>query len=276
VSHIYDALRRARGEKSRPGDPRSPEGAVPVEESGFVEVVEGEQGFARASGGLPEPRALVKGSLIGEPDFAFLRELDALRANVEVILGRAARRVIAFTGSMLGEGATTLALHFAYLVAQVVEKRVLVVDGNLSRENIGLTSAIGDRPGLTELLRGEVAPEEALLRTENERLHFLPAGRDTVRYIEAVNSPRLRPLFDDLGTGYDWVVCDLSPVLDHPETPLVASACDGVVLVVRAHKTRRALTQRGLDALNVARCRVLGTVLNAQRESLPSFLRDRV
>jgi Mrp family chromosome partitioning ATPase len=274
VSHIYDALRRARGEKPRPGDPQPAEGTAPVEP---IEPLEPEEGAAAVEpGAVPAPRAVVKGSLVGEPDFEFLRELDALRASVEVLLGRAPRRVVAFAGSRLGEGATTLALHFAYLVAQVIEKRVLLIDGDLSRETVGLSSAIGERAGLTELLREEVSLEAALLGTEHQHLHFLPAGQDTVGYIEAVNAPRLRPLLDQLGAAYDWIVCDLGPVLEHPETALLGAACDGVVLVVRAHQTRRALTQRALDALNVARCRVLGTVLNAQRESLPGFLRDRV
>jgi Mrp family chromosome partitioning ATPase len=206
----------------------------------------------------------------------FLHELNPLRENVEVLLGRSMRRVIGFMGSVPNEGTTTLAVHFAFLVARVSGKRVLLVDADMARSHFSLSEALGQREGLTELLRTPKPLEEVILGTEEPKLHFLPAGLDQIQHVEAVSSGPIRPLLDRLGQLYDAVVVDNASILEHPEAPLIGAACDGVVLVVRANRTRREIAQRALAELNYARCRILGSVLNARQISLPSFLRERV
>ena len=70
-----------------------------------------------AAGGVHEesitPETRIEGSLFADADLTFLEELNALRASLEVSLGRSARRVLGFTGSAPDEGATTVAAHFA-------------------------------------------------------------------------------------------------------------------------------------------------------------------
>jgi Mrp family chromosome partitioning ATPase len=162
------------------------------------------------------------------------------------------------------------------MLASVAARHVLLVDADMGRSNAGLSAAVGERVGLTEILRHETPIEDALLATEDAGLHFLPAGKDQVHHVETIMNGPVRPLLDQLGAAYDWVVLDLPPVLRHPECRTLGAACTGVVLVVRAHRTPRSVVQRAMGELNLARCRLLGSVLNARRESLPRFLRERV
>ncbi len=262
MSHIYDALRKSQGDD----EPRRPPGdgdAPPPEQPG-----------ERPAPLKPEGR--VEGALLGEPNAEFLRELGAMRENIDVMLSRSAHRVVGFVGAVVGEGVTTLAVHYAYLMAHLVGKRVLLVDADMARSHLSLSESLGTRPGLSELLSTDIPLEKVVVCTELENLHFLPAGQDQVNHVESVASGPTRSLFDHLGQIYDLVVVDSAPALEHPEAPLIGAACDGVVVVVRAHRTRREIIQRALAELNVARCRILGTVLNAHRASLPGFLRERV
>ncbi len=258
MSHIYDALRKASQQQPPAGS------AVPADTD---------------AGGSPNgltPRAAVGGKLLGAPAIGFLQQLDSVRASLEALLPPPMHRVVGFVGCRPGEGATTLALHFAQLMARVVERRVLLVDTDLGQPNLGLSGAVGERSGFCELLRGEARPEDVVLGTEEPRLHFLPAGREQARHIDATASDRVRPVLDGLAGHYDWVVVDMAPVLRRSEARLIGIACTGIVLVVRAHRTPRALAQRALAELTLSRCRVLGSVLNDRKESLPRFLRERV
>ncbi len=264
MSHIYDALTKSGGEEPE----REPENTAAGSEADVAAEDRTSLVF--------EPEIRIEGALLGEPDLDLLQELETLRENIEVLLGGARRRVVGFTGSVVGEGTTTVAANFAHLVARVAEKRVLLIDADMGRSNVGLSDPIGDREGLSELLRGSVSLRDVVLATEQPGLHFLPAGRDRIHHVEAVSSGTVRPLLTELGGAYDLVVVDIAPVLKHPEAPLLGAACDGVVLVVRAHKTRREVAQRALAQLSLSRCRVLGTVLNARKESLPPFLQERV
>jgi Mrp family chromosome partitioning ATPase len=254
VSNIYDALRKAGAEDPRPAT--------------------GEGGEQRRTG--LAPRGRVSGKLIGDPDAELLRDVDGLRQSIEGALGPAPRRVVGFAGAVAGEGTTTIAVSLAHLLARVVDRRVLLIDADMGRTSGGLSAAVGEHDGLTEVLRRQTPVDEALLATEAEGLHFLPAGKDRVHQIEAAAAGPVRPLFEHLGDAYDWVVVDLPPVLRHPETRMLASACTGVVFVVRANRTPRTVSQRALSELALGRCRVLGSVLNARRESLPRFLLERV
>jgi len=252
VSQIYDALRKAGGEEPRrSGDSSEPRAGL-------------------------TPRGRLTSRLLGEPDRELLADVDGLRQGLEGMLGGSPRRVVGFAGSVVGEGATTLAVHLAHLLASAAGRRVLLVDADMSRSSAGLSSAIGERVGLAEVLRRQTPLEEALLATEDAGLHFLPAGKDGVHHVEAASTGAVKPLIDQLGAAYDWVIVDLPPVLRHAETRAIGSVCTGIVLVVRGNRTPRAFAQRATRELNLSRCVVLGCVLNARKESLPRSLRERI
>ena len=252
MSQIYDALRKAGGEEPRrSGDSSEPRAGL-------------------------TPRGRLTSRLLGEPDRELLADVDGLRQGLEGMLGGSPRRVVGFAGSVVGEGATTLSVHLAHLLASAAGRRVLLVDADMSRSSTGLSSAIGERVGLAEVLRRQTPLEEALLATEDAGLHFLPAGKDGVHHVEAASTGAVKPLIDQLGAAYDWVIVDLPPVLRHAETRAIGSVCTGIVLVVRGNRTPRAFAQRATRELNLSRCVVLGCVLNARKESLPRSLRERI
>lgn len=270
MSHIYDALRKSDGEEpKRSADSAAAGGGADAPARG------GEEPTGAATGAVV-PQQRIDGSLFGDVDLSFLEELDTLRSSVDVSLGRSAHRVIGFAGSAPEEGTSTVAAHYAYLVAHVAGKRVLLIDADTARTNVGLSEPFGERDGFAELLEQDLPLEQVVLATEEPNLHFLPAGQDRVHHVEALGAGRLRPVFERCADRYQAVVVDIAPVLKVPEAPLIAAACDGVVLVVRAHETRREIVRRAMTELNFAKCRILGTVLNARRETLPRFLRDRV
>ncbi len=260
MSHIYDALNKSHGDE--PERRKDEEAAAPPPPAADASPI--------------TPRGQLEGQILGEPNAEFLRELDTLRANMEVLLSAGSRRVIVFLGAVPDEGVTTVAVHFAYLLANVAQKHVLLVDGDMAPGHPSLSDAVAERDGLTELLRLSCSFEDVILGTEEPTLHFLPAGRDRVNRVEAISTGPLAQLFEQLGQRYDYVVVDCAAVLEHPEAPVIGAAADGVVLVVRAHRTRREIAQRVLAELNFSRCRILGTVLNAHKSSLPRFLRERV
>lgn len=273
MSHIYDALKKSRGaaEPPAPAGPAEPGPPTPPAPPAPRPTAQADEPPRRF-----EPTGRVEGGLIGEPHRELLQELEPLRCSIDVALGRSPRKVIGLTGALPGEGTSTMALHFAILLARVAEQRTLLVDADMARAGVALSRAAGEREGLSELLIKDVPPERLILATGEANLHFLPAGLDRVNHAAGVGSGRLRPLFDALGRFYDAVVVDISPVLRHPEAPYVGAACDGVVLVVRAHQTRRELAQRAIAELNCARCRILGSVLNGRKSSLPTFLGEEV
>ena len=153
------------------------------------------------------------------------------------------------------------------------------MDGDLARSLgalSGVLHAVDTTPGLSDLLAGTDELPRLVLGTEQSNLHFLPHGRADLPNLELVRSNRVEDALREMTRHYAFVVIDAGAALSAPETALLASLTTGVVLVVRAGRTRREVVQRAVEALNRARCRVLGVVLNDRRYPIPGFVYRRI
>ncbi|MBU1702532.1 MAG: CpsD/CapB family tyrosine-protein kinase [Candidatus Eisenbacteria bacterium] len=210
------------------------------------------------------------------PDFRLLHEMEQLQAALGVAMAPESRRVLAFLGAVVGEGVTTLALHYSLYLARSADHNVLLVDSDLAHSSYSLSDGVGKNPGLADILRGEVEPGNAVLGTEEPKLHFLCSGNDIAGHTDLLNSPRFGMLMADLGRRYHTVVLDGPPVLAHPESTIIGAAVDGVIFVIQHRRTRREVIQKAIHTLRGAKCQLLGTVLNRRVHDIPNFIYQRI
>jgi len=252
MSNIYDAL-----EKSGDGE-KKPKPETPLEP---LTPRAGRGAALSGSGGTREV------------------EMEGLRQRILLELDLSRPCAVTFTGSVPGEGASTLALLFAREVAQWEQRPVLLVDADLGGYPKSLSGALKDSaggPGFTEVLEGHATLEEAVRHTEQPLLHFLPKGLDAAAPIDIVSSERMGAFRRQVDKHYAFTVIDASPILFAPEAGLLGAATDGMVLVVRAHRTRREIVQKAIRLLNQARAKTLGVVLNERRYPIPGFIYRRL
>ncbi|MBD3334541.1 MAG: AAA family ATPase [Candidatus Eisenbacteria bacterium] len=223
-----------------------------------------------------EPASRIETGLDGLPDLRVQQEMERLQSSLDVTMDPSRRRVVTFLGAVAGEGATTLSLHYALYLARAAEQPVLLVDADMARSSRGLSEGMEDQPGLHDVLRGVIDPAQAVVGTEEERLHFLPAGRELSGYAELVHSPRFSGLLDNLGKRYRVVILDGPPVIAHPEAAIIGAAGDGVVFVIHHRRTRREVIQKAIQNLQIAKCNILGSVLNKRVHDIPEFIYQRV
>lgn len=212
-------------------------------------------------------------------DQATDHHLERIRQRIVLELGPDRAPVVVFTGAVPGEGTSTLALRFARELAVADPRPVLLVDGDLARGPdalSGVLQAAETTSGLSDLLAGTLDLPRLVLGTEQPNLHFLPCGSTDVPNLDLVRSDRVDDALREMMRQYSFVVIDAGASLAAPETALLASPAAGVVLVVRANRTRREVVQRAVEALRRAHCRVLGVVLNDRRYPIPSFIYRRI
>lgn len=255
MSNIYDALEKSKGKGAAPAPPAEP--MAPL--------------LPRASGapGIP-----ITGHAERDAELESLRQ----RILLEVEAGRSV--AVTFAGAVPGEGASTLALLFARDLAEAEGRPVLLVDADISGQSRSLTGVLKsdevEGAGFGELLEGTAILEDVVRATEQANLHFLPRGITSGAPMELLAAERMRRFLNEAGKHYAFVVLDAAPVLHSPETGLLASGTEGVVLVVRANRTRREIVQRAVRLLNQARCRTFGVVLNDRRYPIPAFIYRRL
>jgi tyrosine-protein kinase len=102
-------------------------------------------------------------------------------------------------------------------------------------------------------------------------LRLLPGNRHPELPSGLIARGRLRHLFDELRVDADWVLVDTVPVSTVADASAVASAADGVILVIDLERVRRRDVLAAKKQLANARATILGIVLNRAAVDFPVY-----
>src|ERR1044072_2791701 len=295
MSRFYDALREAN--RSRPNseaDPGDAEWAVlgnaievppapnghcrPDEASSAVEQPSISDGpwnsaaeevlnsFAPPRNGSAATAAKVvldqKARLIPHAvDPVVLEHYRRLRAKIIQEQERKAFRTLMVTSPFPQDGKTATVLHLGFNFAMLPSFKVLVIDGDLRRGNLGDWLGVDEHPGLSNLIDGSASLDDVILKSPETPMHFMVRGNSTSSPGELLHSPRLTEQFREISQEFSLVLVDSPPVNLIADTQFLAHSCDAVLLVARAFATRRKSLEKAVQDL--APFRIIGTVLNA-------------
>jgi capsular exopolysaccharide synthesis family protein len=253
VSKIYKALARAEAERGSNDSPAP--GAKP--RSAEVLVPE------RASRRGAEPHLDV-------PEHR--EEYEKLKVMLTLEAARSELKSVMLVSALAGEGVSTVTLGLAAAMAEVARQGVLVVDLNSAKP--ALAGRLGLRPGvgLGELLVKDATRAEAIVESQIPHLFVLGRGRASAD----LSQPSSLTLFEELVRGmrsdFDHLIIDGGSLATSPDSLLVASKVDGVILIVQAERTGAETVREASSQLRMAGANLLGVVLNRRREYLPKFI----
>lgn len=159
------------------------------------------------------------------------------------------------------EGKSVTVLNLGFSFAMLSNFRVLVVDGDLRKGNLGRWLGMDDRPGLGNLIEGSAALEDIVWKSDESSLHFMLRGNSKVPPAELLHSPRLGEQFRRMAEEFDLILVDSPPVNVLSDTQELAANCDAVLLVVRAFSTSRKALEKAAQELQPFR--IVGAILNA-------------
>jgi non-specific protein-tyrosine kinase len=184
-------------------------------------------------------------------------------------------RSLLVTSSQPREGKTATTINLAVAFAQL-SRRVIVIDADMRHSRCHRTLGVKPGLGLSDVLRGAVHLPQAIQRLAvlNSRvvppqvgwtgpeLHLLQAGRSVRDPSSLLAAPQMDELLQALLEAYDLVLIDSPPVFPITDSAILAPRVDGVVLVVRCHRTTREITREALERLRFMQANVIGVVLN--------------
>jgi polysaccharide chain length determinant protein (PEP-CTERM system associated) len=168
-------------------------------------------------------------------------------------------RILAITSATGGEGKSLTALNLSLALAASSQGRVLLVDCDLRlpqvHERLGLKTA----KGLSDLLTGaEIDPSNCISRLRG--LDIIASGSTPADPSNLIGSGRMQEILAQLREEYQLVILDSPPIVPIADSHILAGLADGVLLVVRARKTRPELFQYALESLGTTK--LTGVVLN--------------
>jgi len=254
VSKIFDALRRAEGQRSESNE-FVPE---PAPHRGRREL--------RAAA-LPDASDL-------PPDF--IRELGILRNSLDITFSTMEKRSILFTSATPGEGTTTVATNFARFLALQGSGQVLVCELNARRPAFTRVFSINGTAGMTDYFSKRIQLKSIVQTVGGNQMDVLHVGAHDPTIIQLHLTQVLPEFLGDAFQLYDTVIIDAPPVISCPETPPMTGMVDGVVLVVQAGRTKREVVLRSMESIANFKGNILGVVLNRKKYYIPEFLYKRI
>jgi capsular exopolysaccharide synthesis family protein len=170
------------------------------------------------------------------------------------------------TSAGIGEGKTLTTLNLAWMLAQADGVRALVIDSDLRRPCATDYLGIEERKGLSEVLGGEVALEDCLVRLEPAGLYLLPGGAPRDDVAELLSGPRFNRILAEVRKKFDYILIDAPPLGLFADANVLIDRADAAMLVVRSGKTRYGNVDRLLNQL--PRERMLGVIVNRTDEEV--------
>lgn len=182
-------------------------------------------------------------------------------------------KVIALTSAIPGEGKTVTTVNLALAAARAnPERRILLVDADLRRSQVGQVLGIKSKPGLSELLAGECEVRDVVRRFAATRLSVIPAGATPEEPTQVLASSRMKQLLKAVRESFDEIYIDLPPTLPFADAPILGHQADGVLMVIRANVTPAKAVNQAVEQLGGAP--VLGCVLNGVEVTSTPYLRN--
>ena len=171
-------------------------------------------------------------------------------------------RVIAITSAVPKEGKSVTTLNLACVLAEIRHLRVLVVDGDFRRSSLAHMLNQPDRPGLAEVLNGELAYEEAIRDTPIPNLKFIAAGsthrRSAAELLTEASAPNT---FKRMRDEFHYTIVDTPPATTVTDVGIIGQMCTGVVLLVRLNRTHEAAAKRAVRLLQVNNIPIIGCMV---------------
>ena len=211
------------------------------------------------------PLPLAKDLIESSPDWCLELKTRLLTnyhdANIKTIL---------FTGTKHGSGCSNTAAGFAVSLAKTFQHRVLLVDVNLRTPGIHRFFDSHKTQGLFDLFT------QRRMRIDQHAERNLYVVTCNQNLTDEVNgffgSNRFEEFIKKMRGSFDYVILDGPPVTLSPESRVIGTKVDGVILMLESGKTRRQVVIKAKREIEESGGKLLGIVLNKRKYYIPQWV----
>jgi polysaccharide biosynthesis transport protein len=186
-----------------------------------------------------------------------------LRTSLQYSTAGHSPQLIQVTSCFPSEGKSTAAANLAISFATLGE-RTLLMDADLKLPSLHRIFGVPKRPGLSDVLTGQMTSENVIVPTGIENLDIMPVGPKSPCPVELLESPMMTDIFDELRERYKTIIVDSTPLHGMSDAFVLGRKVDGVVLVVSVGRTRIDGFKKIVTQLQSMKARLLGVVYNHQ------------
>lgn len=193
---------------------------------------------------------------------AFAEAIRTLRSSILLSAMESPKQVILLTSSIPEEGKTTVACNLAFALSMV--KKTLLLEADMRRPRLKRVLGVqpADRPGLAEMIAGDLPFKDCIYRVPGTELNVLHVGRTPANPLDLITSPRFDEMMERLKEEFDVILVDSPPVQLVSDALVLAQTATAVVFVVKADSTPYPVARYALNRLARAGAPILGALVN--------------
>lgn len=206
-----------------------------------------------------------------DPGAVISEQYRSLRTNILLNNLSKSLKTIAVCSSLQGEGKTVTSVNLAITMARDLDRTILLVDCDLRGGLVHQLLALNPAVGLSDVLANGAEFESAFCRTRINNLTVLPRGGIPHNPSELLSSKKMRRLLEELRAKFDYIILDSPPILPLTDACVLGSQADGVIFIVRAHKTPRRVVKQAQNMLERVHAKIIGFVLTQTEDRLPKY-----
>jgi capsular exopolysaccharide synthesis family protein len=214
-------------------------------------------GTGQAAGRLPDL------TILSQPDSPAAEAYRTLRTNIKFATPAGGSdqpaRSILLADTGVGADRPAIAANLAIALAQAGDS-TLLIDADLRHPGQHTLFGAANDAGASTFLRGQEGTLP-LLATAVPNLSLLTAGPPPPNPAELLAADRFRLLLALAREAAAYTIIDAPPVTAVADALAIAAAADGVLLIVRAGRTRRPAAQRAKEQLLRVGANLLGVIL---------------
>jgi protein-tyrosine kinase len=256
MSRVHDALRRAEQSGDGRVRPGRSAGRAPVSKM-FQDLLQEIQEVPYN----PSPDSYLIDP--NRPHDAHSEEFRTLRTRLNHLQKLQPIHSVVVSSPSPAEGKSFAVVNLALAESHLEGNPTLLADFDFRRPVLHNIFQLDRSPGITDYLRGNAPLSAAVKKLAGTNLYLLPAGESVTNPLELLNLPQAKDLIDGLPGVFNWVLLDSPPLLFAADANLLATMCDGTIIVVRIGVTTIDSVTRAMQSL--CENNVLGVVANGAR-----------
>lgn len=191
--------------------------------------------------------------------------LDMAYQNIQILKYPSHCQSLMITSASSGEGKSTSTLGLAVSAARM-HTRVLVIDANLRKPCLHSILELSNDWGLSLLLLEEKNSKVSdYVQPVHPAIDVLTAGPVPDDTVKLLTSGRMKELLEIFTRSYDLVLIDASSILDTVDARILASLCNGIIMVGRMGKIKQSELIQATEILHSLN--VVGIIANEATKS---------
>lgn len=210
-----------------------------------------------------------------QPISLFSQEYNNIYSTLQSIDPENIPRLFSITSAKRREGRTTATLNLAVVISRQIIGKILVVDADFQQPSVHRYMDLPVEKGFVDILENKADLKETIKKTSVPNLHIMSAGQYKGGNRMLFASPIMSGLMRKLREEYEFVIFDVPPINDHPETGVLATFLDGVLFLLKAEHTSKQAIEMARVQLSYFNVKIMGCFLTSVEEHIPKFIFQR-